>query len=371
MKICFWGNASAALQGKTTGGAELQIALLAKALASYGHDIVIVDYKSQESYFTDEGIHVMNVPNWDKGIRGLRFFINRIPAILKILSLQKADYYYVRSRSFLHLFPFLVARKLGSRFILSVAQDVDLFNFRQQLRYEFTTSSNLIKALSVDIPSFLVSNYLLKRADFLQVQHSGQKLLSDHLKGKTILFPNIIIPSKSKFPESEYDNYYIHVGTISVYKGARELFHLIAALNSNIKVVIVGNPFDNESRNIVERLKSFSNVIIRDRQSHMSTLGLISNAIALICTSKYEGFPNIFLEAWSSGVPVISLSVNPGNVFSNQAVGLWCEGDLTKMKTAMESYKIGEFDKMKTKSYIREFHDFDTAAERFTKLIAS
>ena len=33
MKICFWGDIAGALTGNTSGGGELQIALLAKALA--------------------------------------------------------------------------------------------------------------------------------------------------------------------------------------------------------------------------------------------------------------------------------------------------------------------------------------------------
>ena len=35
MKICFWGDLVGALTGNTNGGGELQIALLAKALASW------------------------------------------------------------------------------------------------------------------------------------------------------------------------------------------------------------------------------------------------------------------------------------------------------------------------------------------------
>ena len=39
MKFCFFGNVAEALKGRTPGGGELQIALLAKALALKGHDV--------------------------------------------------------------------------------------------------------------------------------------------------------------------------------------------------------------------------------------------------------------------------------------------------------------------------------------------
>ena len=45
MKICFWGNIGRALKGRTSGGGELQIALLAKALAKGGHEVVLLDYE--------------------------------------------------------------------------------------------------------------------------------------------------------------------------------------------------------------------------------------------------------------------------------------------------------------------------------------
>jgi len=56
----------------------------------------------------------------------------------------------------------------------------------------------------------------------------------------------------------------------------------------------------------------------------------------VINTSNFEGFPNIFLEAWATGVPVISLNVDPGNVIKKRRLGICCEGSLERMKAAIE-----------------------------------
>ena len=96
MKICFFGNISSALRGKTAGGAELQISLLARALALKGHEVVIVDPDATESFVNADGIKLINVPNWNKGVRGIRLFWYRIPALKEIFVNQNADYYYVR-----------------------------------------------------------------------------------------------------------------------------------------------------------------------------------------------------------------------------------------------------------------------------------
>ena len=44
------------------------------------------------------------------------------------------------------------------------------------------------------------------------------------------------------------------------------------------------------------------------------------NALALLCTSAYEGFPNTFLEAWSHGIPVVS-TIDPDNLIAARRLG--------------------------------------------------
>ncbi|MBS1634227.1 MAG: glycosyltransferase [Bacteroidetes bacterium] len=133
MKFCFWGNISGALQGRNPGGGELQIAYLAKALALKGHEVVIVDPYSKNSFITEEGVKLINVPGWNKGIKGLRLFFNRIPSLWRTLVAQKADYYYVRMRSYLHILPFLAAKKNKGKFITGIASDIDVMSFKKKV----------------------------------------------------------------------------------------------------------------------------------------------------------------------------------------------------------------------------------------------
>jgi len=61
MRICFWGSVAEALKGKTGGGGELQIALLAKALAKKGHEVIVLDLDIHEEFVTNDGIKVLPV----------------------------------------------------------------------------------------------------------------------------------------------------------------------------------------------------------------------------------------------------------------------------------------------------------------------
>ena len=153
-------------------------------------------------------------------------------------------------------------------------------------------------------------------------------------------------------------------------KGADKLYQLIRSIDENVSFIIVGQPKDRKSKKIYEHLRKMKNVVLKGAVNHNETLRLIANAKAVINTSYYEGFPNIFLEAWATGVPVISLKVNPGNVINKYHLGICCEGSLERMKTSIETDEFCSIDKSKLASYVTEFHDVTTAADRFLKIIS-
>jgi glycosyltransferase involved in cell wall biosynthesis len=369
MKFCFFGDFSGALKGVTPGGGELQVALLAKALALKGHEVVIIAPGSQENFITAEGVKLISVPNWNKGLKGVRLFLYRIPRLKKMLIEQNADYYYVRMRTYLHLLPFWASKKVKAKFIIAAACDLDTLSHSIKFKYEYKPKFNLFRFLTVDLPADLVFDYLLKKADYVILQHSGQRINLGSAKGKIIIFPNIFDFSNITPPKNPVKDYFIHPGALSILKGSENLYTLITSLHRNIPIVIVGQPTDKKSKKLYKQLQKVENVVLKGRLNHKETIQLIANAKALINTSNFEGFPNIFLEAWASGVPVISLNVNPGEVFNKHNLGTYCEGDLNKMKKSIELFKNDSFQKEKLISYVVDFHDFRMAADRFLNII--
>jgi glycosyltransferase involved in cell wall biosynthesis len=369
VKICFWGNVNGALKGYTVGGAELQIALLAKALALKGHEVVIINFMSDESYITSEGIHVLHVPNWNKGFRAVRFIFYRLPSLWQLFLEQRADYYYVRTRSFFHLIPFLAAQKLNARFILAIAHDLDVMSLSERIKHEYKANSTLSNFLTLSLWNDLVFNYLLKRSDFVFMQHSGQIKSNISIKGKVVLLPNILDKKNVPIQKISSSNYFIHVGTLTVLKGIENLYNLVQLIDEETVIVIVGEAKDKSSVNLIEKIKQKKNIVLWGRADHATTIELISNSKALINTSNFEGFPNIFLEAWATGVPVISLNVNPGNVLNEFKTGIFCNGDIEKMKNCLENFHQQKFDQNDLVSYVDTFHGFESAAERFMDAI--
>jgi glycosyltransferase involved in cell wall biosynthesis len=48
---------------------------------------------------------------------------------------------------------------------------------------------------------------------------------------------------------------------------------------------------------------------------------VIADAAILLSTSDVEGFPNTFVQAWSSGTPVVSIRIDPDNIIEHMRLG--------------------------------------------------
>jgi len=369
MKFCFFGNITKAIKGLTPGGAELQISLLARALALKGHSVIIIDPYSNEDFITAEGIKVITVRNWNNGIRGFRLFSSRIPGLWKLLIEQKADFYYVRMRSYYHLINYFACRKVGGKFIQAIAHDLDVSNYWQKFKHESKKRFNLFRFLTIALPNDITLHFLLKNADYVLLQHSGQNIGFSGDKPKVKIFPNLINTRSITVVKESSKSDYIHVGSLSVLKGSENLYKLIQIIDKSYRIIIVGQPTDKISVKIIQKLRQFDNVILKGRLDHNETIRLIAKSKALISTSNSEGFPNIFLEAWSAGVPVISLNINPGEIFNKYQLGYYCSSNIQEMKECMESDRIESIKKENLFSYVNQFHSFQTGGDRFLSLL--
>jgi glycosyltransferase involved in cell wall biosynthesis len=370
MKFCLWGaESTAALKGITIGGGELQTALLAKTLAKAGHEVVVIDPFTDKSIVTEDGIKIIHVPGWNKGLPVIKTLFHQFPALYKLFAGQKADFYYARTRSYFHLLSYWAARKTGSKFILALASDLDILSVWKIFKHKDKPSLNIFNYLKLDLPNSIAFKYILKRADYITLQHSGQRIHSTSIKGKQTIFPNIfdydIIPEVQKEP----GDYFISAGSLTMLKGAANLLELVKLIDKKTKIMIVGEPRCRKTRKIYEQLKTMENVVLKGRLKHEETMRMIGNAKALINTSNFEGFPNIFLEAWAQGVPVISLNINPGNVINYHGLGKYCEGDMQKMKEYIDGDITTLIDKRNLISYVRSNHDFRAASQKFLNIL--
>ena len=355
MKICFWGNIAGALTGNTSGGGELQIALLAKALARGGHEVVVIDLQTTEDFITGDGIKVYKIKGWNNGIRIIRTFTHRLPQLYWSLKAQKADVYYCRIRDFRHILAFWAASKVKAKFILGMASDLDAMNFVMRLKYQHLVSFGGLWSVSNGIFIEIVYPWLLRKADLVLVQHEGQKNILLKKRIKSLVFPNLFDLTEIPVVTTHSHKDFIYVGWLDKRKGFAEFFELVKKAPSH-SYKVVGEPRDKTGYLYYEKLKSFENVSLLGLLSHADTIYQIANSKALISTSPMEGFPNIFIETWACGIPVLSLYVDPGAIIKKEELGEVTHGNLHKLLQAMENCRnTNEFAK-RAKAYVEHNH---------------
>lgn len=354
MKVCFWGDNAGALMGSPIGGGELQIVLLARSLAKAGNEVVFVDFNKHEDLVTADGIKLFCVKGYNQGIRFFRFF-NRLRRIYKSLKDQKADIYYCRIRDFRHILSYWAARRVGAKFILALASDLDVSGFRKRVKYFYMAEVGGLWWFLNGLLSEIVYSYLLKKSDMILVQHSGQEKVLTARKIKTRIFNNLIDLSEIPFEKERVQTEFSHVGSLDKRKGFPEFFEL-TRLSPDIKFKVIGAPRDTTGEMLFEKLKLSENVRLLGKLNHSDTLHQITNSKALISTSPMEGFPNIFIEAWASGVPVFSLSVDPGGIIEKEHLGFVAHGDLNRLAEELKKLNFSAEFASVSREYVEKNH---------------
>jgi glycosyltransferase involved in cell wall biosynthesis len=62
-----------------------------------------------------------------------------------------------------------------------------------------------------------------------------------------------------------------------------------------------------------------------------------SKARIFINTSKEEGFPNTFIQAFKNRTPILSMNVNPDSMLEKYDVGRYADGNFEQLKTDLVS----------------------------------
>lgn len=358
MKICFWGKIDDALAGRTGGGGELQIATIAKVLSGLGHEIVVVDLDVKVEYITDEGIRVCPVKDYNKGIRILRTWTHRFPGLYSTFKRIKADIYYCRIRDSRHIIMYLAARKVKAKFILALASDLDILGIRDRWRHFYSTSIKDLWGIFNGITSELDYPFLLKNADLVMVQHEGQKEILKKKGIDSVVFHNFIGTDKISSLERNPDTDFVYVGSLDRRKGFAEFFDLVDKTPRHTYKVI-GRIRDKTANVLFEKLKSYPNVKLMGQLSHEATLREICNSRALVSTSPMEGFPNVFIEAWACGIPVLSLHVDPGKTIAKEGLGVAAGGSMNRLIEAMDNLENSKGFASKSKRYIQMTHELN------------
>ena len=364
MRFCFIAPGHVTvdvLNGDTreSGGAEAQVAYLATALANLGHQVaVIYGYGNAETaHSIIAGVKCMDAyPSWKRAGSLLAFW-----AALKG---SAPDLIYARlPNDFLWLAGLFSRLHRESKFLYALAHD------RHCNPWQAYTYNRWFHD-----PLYALG---LRTADVVALQHEAQaQLVQPHTKGKLVLVPNLVrsvARVARKYEEADID--VIWIARIRPQKQLHLFLDVVEAL-SHLQFVVVGwfDPFFNQKtrRDLEHRMQRLENVRFVGAQRFEDVIQLLMRSKILVNTSNWEGFPNTMLEAWSVGVPVVSLQIDPGGVIRREALGL-VSGTVSKMigdvemlvQTRLLNREMGK----RGMEYVRRAHSLEAVCRAFERIV--
>lgn len=362
LKFCFWGDIHSALIGETKGGGELQISLLAKGLSNLGHKVSIIDFSIENDAIVNN-IEILSIKKRTNNVLLKNIYF------IYLLQLQKANFYYGRIRSGIHIFAYIVARINKSKFVLGLAHDLDSLSFidRYHNFYKLRSIKTFINHLfQVEI----VYSFLLRKADLIIAQHEVQKSNLNLKKIKSQIcyniYPHDVNEAEGKYKKSDF---YLFLGSLDKRKGIDDIEEIVTKIPER-KFLIIGRCRDKYSMKKIDILKERSNVEYLGELEHITIANYLKKAIALISVSKMEGFPNTFIEAWAHGLPVLSLNVNPGNIMNLYKIGKCYDKDIELLINDLDNQGF-DYNSKIIQRYVINHHNMKKNIRKFLSLMDS
>lgn len=214
----------------------------------------------------------------------------------------------------------------------------------------------------------LIGSY--NKIDYLLFPTDNTKNILNIKEKKTIVIPTFSLEPRniSKIKKS---GYFVFVGRLSEEKGIIPLLEIFKQLPI-IKIIIIG---DGDLKNkLVSKYKE-KNIIFKGNQKKKIILNYLSNAMATIIPSeKYDVLPNVLIESYSVGTPVIGPEHGSFlNLIKSNKTGLFYKfqnyNDLKKKIIFVYSNK----QKMKSMGILakEEYLQKYSSSKIYTKLINS
>lgn len=294
---------------RPAGGAELQQALLAKALARRGWRIsmVVADWGQPEGA-TWDGVRTLKAYRPEEGLPVLRFLHPRWTKLSAALRRADADIYYTSCAGAHVAQVVLFAHGKGRKAVLRIASNSDCDPRELLVQYRRDR---------------LLYRYGLARTDLVLAQTSGQQqALREHYRRDSRLAPSLFERTGRCLRFEERDLDVLWVGNLRPVKRPGLLLEAARRL-PQLRFHMVGGPMPGAERlyeSTRREAAGLRNVTFQGAVPYHEARALYERARILVGTSEVEGFPNTYLQAWAHGTPVVAF-LDPDGLLRRHAMG--------------------------------------------------
>jgi len=281
--------------------------------------------RSYDPRFHPEGYKIIKVAG-TRGIRRYGFFFD-VFRLLKLLHQIQPDVIYQRVGCAYTGIAAYYARRNNCKMFWHIASDSDVLPFQEQI--------SLRSIMRYIEKKFL--EYGIRSSHCIIAQTNQQAEYLKKYYGKT---PTKIIYNFHSMPlENIKKTNRVKIVWISNFKPLKQPEYFIRLardlrdFGQKVQCVMIGAPAHwafNWQASLDNEIDEIDNLVYLGARSFEEVNSILAKANVFVNTSLYEGFPNTFIQAWMRKVPVVSLHVNPDQVFERYSVGFF-SGTYEKM----------------------------------------
>lgn len=361
-KICFLSlNSYPVLTGTNlgyVGGDDVQQVLLAKELIKHNFKVTFITYDDGEGQAPVEHVNEIRIIKVYKRKQSSQLsLLSKIWHILRALAKANAEIYFHEAGTPGVVSVFCrLARKKIVRYI-----DSDAVVIKDVKEYK------LIERFGdwLDI----------KLADVVIAQNEFQRaMLKENFGRDSLIIKNAFPLVDLGMPEKAKPPIVLWVGRIQDVKQP-ELFLLLAEAIPEGRFQMVGGAWDDTE--LYDRVKEASG-----RIPNLDLVGFVplheidqyfQRASIFVNTSRLEGFPNTFIQAWLQYVPTVSLNTDPDESICRHKLGFHSrtfDQLVEDVETLLKDEQLRQEMGRNARQYVEEKHDIATVVKRYIEVFS-
>jgi glycosyltransferase involved in cell wall biosynthesis len=324
IRICFIAlGAYPLLSGKHSTymiGPDVLQTLLAKELAKRGFEVAVITYSDGGSPIElIDGIKVIKTVRENYYGSFLGRVLNQIGlthSIWSALNEANSDIYFQQGGIFCVLA--LFCRLKMKHFVVSIGSDAWVGSWDDWFKGKFNGFGFGFLARFLYGLDIWMANAVIVMNEF------QKRMLMKNFGKDGVVIKHHVPLSNKETPDKTIPPLVIWVGTMVEVKQP-ELFLKLAESIPEARFLMIGGYFPSNKR-YYDQIEENSS-----RMHNFQFLGFIpfeetdkyfSRAKILINTSKIEGFPHAFIQAWMNFTPVVSLNADPDEIICEYNMGL-------------------------------------------------
>jgi glycosyltransferase involved in cell wall biosynthesis len=344
------------------GGAERQMALLARGLTEQGRRVAHIIFTPEEPVELDYPLTLVFRPPRAKGqTRGVRA-VHEVAAVVRALRAADAGVTVVRSASPAVALIGLYCKLRRRAFVFSCSNVSDLTLEQMETRWK-----TLISRLGIQL------------ADTVVVQSEDQRALArrhfPRLR-RVVRIPSFAVVDDAVTAGSNPSpDAFLWFGRCVPQKRPLQYVELARTLPEARFLMIpapikaAGPLFDRLQREAAD----VPNLELLELRPHAELQELVARCVAVVNTSTLEGMPNAFLEAWARGVPVLTLEFDPDRIVECARLGSAARGSWERFVRGARELWEGRSERAelatRVRAHVAEEHSTAAVAARWSALV--